>query len=162
MTIVARERAGGIYALGVVFYEMLTGELPLGKFAVPSHKVQVDVRLDEVVLRALEKEPERRFQQASQVKSAVETIASTAQPASAAATSTAAQPPQDGWKRFKMRFWPPLVGRRDGRRVINWPAVAMRGARGFMVVTAMSIAMGAGLGNGIPDTGIPARPHASH
>ena len=69
-----------IFSLGVVFYEMLTGELPLGKFAPPSaapRGVRVDVRLDEVVLRALEKEPDRRYQHASQVKTAVETIAST-------------------------------------------------------------------------------------
>ncbi|MGB7768833.1 MAG: protein kinase [Verrucomicrobiia bacterium] len=64
-----------IYSLGVVFYEMLTGELPLGKFQPPSAKVQIDVRLDEVVLHALEKEPGRRYQQASQVKTALETIA---------------------------------------------------------------------------------------
>ena len=67
-----------IYSLGVVFYQMLTGELPGKPIEVPSRKVQVDVRLDEVVLHALEKEPERRYQQASQVKTAVETIAANA------------------------------------------------------------------------------------
>jgi predicted Ser/Thr protein kinase len=134
-----------IYALGVVFYEMLTGELPLGKFAAPSRKVQVDVRLDEVVLRALEKEPERRFQQASQVKTAVETIASTPEPPPPAAPSVAG-PPQDLWERMKMRFWPPLVGRRGGRRMINWPAVAMRAARALMIAICLGIASGICLG----------------
>jgi tRNA A-37 threonylcarbamoyl transferase component Bud32 len=68
-----------IYSLGVVFYEMLTRELPIGRFAPPSKKVQIDVRLDDVVLRTLEKEPSLRYQQASDVKSAVETINAVAQ-----------------------------------------------------------------------------------
>ena len=66
-----------IYSLGVTFYEMLTGELPLGRFPPPSQKVQIDVRLDEVVLRALEKSPDLRYQQAGQVKTEVETISRT-------------------------------------------------------------------------------------
>ena len=73
-----------IFSLGVVFYELLTGELPLGKFPPPSRKVQIDVRLDDVVLRALEKEPARRYQQAGEVKTEVETIARTAPPPVAA------------------------------------------------------------------------------
>ena len=64
-----------IYSLGVVFYQMLTGELPPKPWQPPSRKVQIDVRLDEVVLQALEKEPERRYQQAGEVKTAIESIA---------------------------------------------------------------------------------------
>lgn len=68
-----------IFSLGVVFYELLTGELPLGKFPPPSSRipnVRMDVRLDEVVLRTLEKEPERRYQRAGDVKTAVEHLSS--------------------------------------------------------------------------------------
>ena len=67
-----------IYSLGVVFYEMLTGELPMGRFAPPSEKASVDQRLDEVVLRTLEQEPQRRYQRASEVKTDVEAISRTA------------------------------------------------------------------------------------
>jgi hypothetical protein len=63
-----------IFSLGVVFYELLTGELPLGRFAPPSQRVQVDVRLDEIVLKTLERERERRYQQAAQVKTDVEHV----------------------------------------------------------------------------------------
>jgi hypothetical protein len=82
-----------IYSLGVVFYEMLTGELPGKRIEPPSRKVQIDVRLDEVVLRALEQKPELRYQQVSEVKTMVETIVgSAAAPAAlvdAASTGTA-------------------------------------------------------------------------
>ena len=69
-----------IYSVGVVFYEMLTGELPLGKFPPPSQKAHLDPRLDQVVLQALEKEPIMRYQKVEEVKTAVENIASAPMP----------------------------------------------------------------------------------
>lgn len=63
-----------IYSLGVVIYEMLTGELPLGRFAPPSQKVPVDRRLDKIVMHTLEKEPDLRYQRVSEVKTDFQSV----------------------------------------------------------------------------------------
>ncbi len=107
-----------IYSLGVVFYQMLTGELPIGRFAPPSKKVQIDVRLDEVVLRALEKEPEQRYQQASEIKTQVESIIT-------ASSTTVRKVSPYG-----------IVARRNGDRIINWRSII---GLGFIVMGLMFI-----------------------
>ena len=99
-----------IYSLGVVFYEMLTGELPLGQFAPPSTKSTSDPRVDEVVLRALEQQREHRQQSAGEIKTQVETIAATGR----APATTPADPlgvsRGSVWPLFWLAFSPVAIG----------------------------------------------------
>jgi predicted Ser/Thr protein kinase len=66
-----------IYSLGVVFYELLTGELPVGRYDPPSRRHRLDARIDEIVLKALERDPDRRYQQAGQMGREVGEVAAT-------------------------------------------------------------------------------------
>ncbi len=92
-----------VYALGVMLYEMLTGKLPLGRFDPPS-AMGLDRRFDPVIARALEQEPDQRYQHASEIKDRLTKISNagmsnaTAAPVSTTAptrqVTTAAQPGQ--------------------------------------------------------------------
>jgi serine/threonine protein kinase/DNA-directed RNA polymerase specialized sigma24 family protein len=115
-----------IYSLGVVIYELLTGELPIGRFSVPSESQGVDERLDDIVMRTLEKKPERRFQHASEITTAVENLANK--------PPVVARPHNGEWaknwvEKFIERF-----------RTIDWSKVASRAIERTCRVTSSVVA----------------------
>lgn len=117
-----------IYSLGVVFYEMLTGELPLGRFPAPSECNGSDPRLDSVVLKTLEKQRDKRFQNASDLKSGLESAGSSVLP----------QVPARPWNELNYEY-------RSKASLAGWPLLhisfgkdaqtgRMRRARGIVAI----------------------------
>jgi serine/threonine protein kinase len=75
-----------IYSLGVLLYEALCQETPQGIFDPPSVRAGVDARIDDVVAKAMQQAPERRFQSSTEMKAAVEEIRTQPRPATRSAT----------------------------------------------------------------------------
>lgn len=83
-----------LYAVGVMLYQMLTGDIPRGVFKMPSQKFQaIDPRFDRIVRRALEQDREERYQTSLELRRDLDVIL--AMPlAVAGAESSAALPKQ--------------------------------------------------------------------
>lgn len=63
-----------LYAIGVMLYNMLTGEIPRGFFELPSKKCGSDPRFDAIVRRAMEQDRERRYQSAAELRRDLDVI----------------------------------------------------------------------------------------
>ncbi|WP_112308776.1 protein kinase domain-containing protein [Pseudogemmobacter bohemicus] len=132
-----------IFALGAMLYELATGKLPFGQTTtlravrrrlwrdpVPPYAVNPDLPpwLQEIILRALEVEPEERFQSAAQMAFDLE------HPDQVRLTQRASKRQQDG-------FWQGLKRRWRARRIRGYEAPPVPGdaIRAQVVMAAVDL-----------------------
>lgn len=63
-----------LYAIGVMLYQMLTGEIPRGMWMMPGMKHGTDPRFDAIIGKAMQTDREVRYQTAADIRKDLDTI----------------------------------------------------------------------------------------
>lgn len=66
-----------LYAIGVMLYQMLTGDVPRGMWTMPSQRIGSDSRFDAIIAKAMQTDREMRYQSASDIRQELDAILTT-------------------------------------------------------------------------------------
>lgn len=66
-----------LYAVGVMLYNMLTGQVPRGAFHMPSVTCATDMRFDKIIDKCMQMDPSTRYQTAAEVRRELDVILTT-------------------------------------------------------------------------------------
>jgi serine/threonine protein kinase len=66
-----------LYAIGVMLYQMLTGDIPRGMWTMPSQRIGSDPRFDAIIGKAMQTDREMRYQSASEIRQELDAILTT-------------------------------------------------------------------------------------
>jgi len=125
-----------IYSLGVLLYELLCGDVPMGNFDAPSvKKPQLDKRLDAIVARCLKTSPSERFQKVTELIADLEPLVPALSMVGTAQLSG--------------------IGRAI-RRVREVTKTASRVAMGVVVVSALTVLAASFMRSGVKEKKMPA------
>lgn len=74
MTGIKVDQRADLFAIGVMLYNMLTGEIPRGLFQMPSVRVGADARFDQIITKAMQTDREHRYQSAQEIRQDLDVI----------------------------------------------------------------------------------------
>ncbi len=63
-----------LYAIGVMLYQMLTGEIPRGLWTLPGQRIGTDPRFDGIITRAMQTDRDQRYQSAVELRQDLDSI----------------------------------------------------------------------------------------
>ncbi len=135
-----------LYAVGVMLYNMLTGDIPRGMFRLPSARVGTDPRFDMIIAKAMESDREDRYQSAYEIRRALDDILSTPIVREGDAMSSAAIPKAAARKAYeRQRLGGPKHGPHAHMPPHSAPTAKAKGGSGILVMVLGVLAM-AGVG----------------
>jgi serine/threonine protein kinase len=161
-----------LYAIGVMLYQMLTGEVPRGLWTLPATKHGTDPRFDAIISKAMQTDRETRYQTAAEIRQELDVILTTPralliqqQQAAAEAAAQAIRAQRQAEIQTASSPQKPMAGappRRMPEQAVRPPqAPVKKSSHGVLTGVAAVLALGAGIYFLIPGTKPPPVPAAS-